>query len=86
MCENLAEFLQFEKLYAELTDMSITEIEDLTKCLRPCQYNEYKMVDGPTSISEKIKDASSAFLFWFVTTETLVQEQSFVYPWQSLVS
>ena len=65
---------------------STTEIEDQTKCMRPCQYNEYKMVDGPTSISEKIEDASSAFLFWFVTTETLVQEQSFVYPWQSLVS
>ena len=86
MCENLAEFLQFEKLYAELKDKSTTEIEDLTKCLRPCKYNEYKMVDGPTSISEKIEDARSALLFWFVTTETLVQEQSFVYPWQSLVS
>ena len=86
VCENLAEFLQFEKLYADVKDKSTTEIEDLTKCLRPCQYNEYKMVDGPTSISEKIEDARSAFLFWFVTTETLVQEQSFVYPWQSLVS
>ena len=24
-------------------------------------------------------------MFWFVSTETLVEEQSLVYPWQSLV-
>ena len=56
-----------------------------TKCLRPCYYKEYRMVNGPTPSSVRFSNLSSIFMFWFVSTETLVEEQSFVYPWHSLV-
>ena len=85
VCQNLAQFLQFEKLYAQLEEVSTRSIENITKCLRPCHYKEYRMVDGPTAMSEASTKFSSIFMFWFVSTETLVEEQSFVYPWQSLV-
>ena len=85
VCQNLAQFLQFEKLYAQLEDVSTSSIENITKCLRPCRYKEYRMVNGPTAISETNTRFSSIFMFWFVSTETLVEEQSLVYPWQSLV-
>ena len=84
-CQNLTQFLQFEKLYAQLEELSTSSIENVTKCLRPCRYKEYRMVDGPTATSETYTKFSSIFMFWFVSTETLVEEQSFVYPWQSLV-
>ena len=85
VCKNLSQFLQFEELYAQLEEVSTSSIENVTKCLRPCHYKEYRMVNGPTSISETSKRFSSIFIFWFVSTETLVEEQSLVYPWQSLV-
>ena len=85
VCQNLKQFLQFEKLYAQLEEVSTSSIENITKCLRPCRYKEYRMVNGPTAISETNMQFSSIFIFWFVSTETLVEEQSFVYPWQSLV-
>ena len=85
VCQNLTQFLQFEKFYAQIEEVSTSSIEKITKCLRPCHYKEYRMVNGPTSISETSKRFSSIFMFWFVSTETLVEEQSLVYPWQSLV-
>ena len=84
-CQNLSQFLQFEKLYAQLEEVSTSSIENITNCLRPCRYKEYRMVNGPTASSETSTRFSSIFIFWFVSTETLVEEQSFVYPWQSLV-
>ena len=75
----------FENLYAQLEEMSTRSIENFTKCLRPCQYKEYRMVNGRVGLSHKFKNISSILMFWFVSTETLVEEQSFVYPWQSLV-
>ena len=87
ICQNLSQFLQFESLYAQIEEMSTRSIENLTKCWRPCQYKEYRMVGGPAVMSDNFEGhrITSAFLFWFVSTETLVEEQSFVYPWQSLV-
>ena len=85
VCQNLSQFLQFENLYAKLEEMSTRSIERFTKCLRPCQYKEYRMVNGRVGLSHKFKNISSILMFWFVSTETLVEEQSFVYPWQSLV-
>ena len=85
VCQNLSQFLQFENLYAQLEEMSTRSIENFTKCLRPCQYKEYRMVNGRVGLSHKFKNISSILMFWFVSTETLVEEQSFVYPWQSLV-
>ena len=84
-CQNLSQFLQFEKLYAQLEEVSTSSIENITNCLRPCRYKEYRMVNGPTASSETSTRFSSIFMFWLVSTETLVEEQSFVYPWQSLV-
>ena len=85
VCQNLTQFLHFEKLYAQLEEVSTSSIENITKCVRPCHYNEYRMVNGPTAISERKTKSSSIFMFWFVSTEILLEEQSFVYPWQSLV-
>ena len=85
VCQNLSQFLQFEKLYAQLEEVSTSSIENITNCLRPCRYKEYRMVNGPTAISETNTRFSLIFMFWFVSTETLVEEQSLVYPWQSLV-
>ena len=85
VCQNLTQFLQFEKFYAQIEEVSTSSIENITKCLRPCHYKEYRMVNGPTGLSETNTDFSSIFMFWFVSTETLVEEQSLVYPWQSLV-
>ena len=85
VCQNLSQFLQFENLYAQLEEMSTRSIERFTKCLRPCQYKEYRMVNSRVGLSHKFKNISSILMFWFVSTETLVEEQSFVYPWQSLV-
>ena len=85
VCQNLTQFLHFEKLYAQLEAISTSSIENITKCVRPCHHREYRMVNEPTAISEPSIDFSSIFMFWFVSTETLVEEQSLVYPWQSLV-
>ena len=85
VCQNLTQFLHFEKLYAQLEAISTSSIENITKCVRPCHHREYRMVNEPTAISEPSIDFSSIFMFWFVSTETLVEEESLVYPWQSLV-
>ena len=85
VCQNLTQFLHFEKLYAQLEAISTSSIENITKCVRPCHHREYRMVNEPTAISEPSIDFSSIFMFWFVSTETLVEEQSLVYPWQTLV-
>ena len=85
VCQNLTQYLQYEKLYASLESSSTRSIENISKCLRPCHYKEYRMVNGPAPISDTFTRYSSAFLFWFVSTETLVEEESLVYPWQSLV-
>ena len=85
VCQSLTQFLHFEKLYAQIEEVSTSSIENITKCLRPCHYKEYRMVNVPTAISETNTEFSSIFMFWFVSTETLVEEQSLVYPWQTLV-
>ena len=70
---------------SEINVVSTNSIENVTRCMRPCHYKEYRMVNVPTAISETNTEFSSIFMFWFVSTETLVEEQSLVYPWQTLV-
>ena len=86
ICQNLTEYIHFEKLYAQIGVVSTNSIENITRCLRPCHYKEYRMEDRPESLSKKREGFSSAFVFWFVSTEINVEEQSLVYPWQSLAS
>ena len=84
VCQHLDQYIHFEKLYAEINVVSTNSIENITKCLRPCHYKEYRMEDIPGTISKKPEKFSSAFVFWFVSTEVNVEDQAFVYPWQSL--
>ena len=84
VCQNLTQFIHFERLYAQIEAVSTNSIENITRCLRPCHYKEYRMEDIPGTISKKPEKFSSAFVFWFVSTEINVEEQAFVYPWQSL--
>ena len=86
ICQNLAQYIHFEKLYTQISVVSTNAIENITRCLRPCHYKEYRMEERPEAISKKPENFSSAFVFWFVSTEINVEEQSLVYPWQSLAS
>ena len=84
VCQNLTQFIHFERLYAQIEAVSTNSIENITRCLRPCHYKEYRMEDKPGMLSKKPENFSSTFVFWFVSTEINVEEQSLVYPWQSL--
>ena len=61
VCQNLTQYTHFERLYAEINVVSTNSIENVTRCMRPCHYKEYRMEDIPGTISKKPENFSSTY-------------------------
>ena len=59
-------------------------ITELTNCKKPCRYNKYHIVGGMHTTAFD----SSAFIFSLVasTNDTLVETETLMFPWTSLVA
>ena len=87
VCETIKQYSRFENLYAKITDKATKSIETTTKCKKPCNYNEFRFEGSPTFASPNlIKEYSSSFALWYVSTQTTLEVEEEVYPWTSLVA
>ena len=83
ICEDLKKIKTFEKLSLDYINDDLESIVEQTKCLPPCQYNEYKFAAEPDKYDVKsIKTLTLMFPKKKVTIETEVELYSFI----SLVS
>ena len=78
-------------MYNILYNADMSTIMKLTGCLSPCTYKEYKFVNtNPkeyTTINAiQFPEKSMAFCLWSVSPNTLVEEESLVYSFESWLS
>ena len=69
----------------------MSTIMKLTGCLSPCTYKEYKFVNTnrkeyTTVNAIQYPEKSMAFCLWSVSPNTLVEEESLVYSFESWLS
>ena len=82
VCKNEQQFKEFEQIYWELGNANADEIVEISGCLNPCQYKEYKFVES----SPKMWTEPSFLGFWAATGKTQVEEEVLLYPFTSLVA
>ena len=64
--------------------MEIEAIQEVTGCLVPCSYKQYKTVGQPTPSSEP---SNYTFVgIWSISNSTFMEEEALIYPWTSLVA
>ena len=85
VCTSLEQYKQFESLYESISDTAGSFIEEVTGCIKPCSYKEYK-VAGVNPYTFEQKGFSSFFGIWYVSTEITTEKVTLVYPLTSLVA
>ena len=86
LCTSLDQFRQFEELYGNISSSATEGVEKATGCKKPCQYYEYRTLGVPTPSSFPHNNVTSYFGLWYVSTETVMEVETWVYPWTSLVA
>ena len=91
ICTSEQEFGQFEQIYLRLYNAEYDEIVELTGCLQPCTYNEYKFAftnprAWPTPQSESTPESQSRLYFWAISSKTHIDEEVLLYPFTSLLA
>ena len=78
ICTTREQFKQLDLLYQKLMMIEVKEIEGSTGCLKPCMYNEYKIVN---SVPKKalsitgVPDGQIAIGLWAVSEYTEYEEE-----------
>ena len=92
VCETEQEFVRFEKLYRELYFAESEKMVQMTGCVWPCAYKEYKFeVTGksstlPKTDPESSPDSQSLISFWLATNKIRIDEEVLLYPFTSLLA
>ena len=75
---------EFEALYEQVKQLEIEDIVEVTACMVPCNFKQYKTVGQPTPSSEP---SNYTFVgFWSISNSTFMEEEALIYPWTSLVA
>ena len=91
ICTNEQEFGQFEQIYKKLFNGESDEIVDMTGCLQPCSFNEYKFTSTSAKVLPKTdpesKDGGQTSLaFWVASSKTWIEEEVLLYPFTSFLA
>ena len=91
ICTAEHEFGHFEQIYRKLDNAESDEIVEMTGCLQPCSYNEYKFaLTSPRALpkagSEPMPIKQSRISFWAASSKTHINEEVLLYPFTSLLA
>jgi hypothetical protein len=70
VCSELDELRYFHANYSSIAEYDLNEIMDLTECLKPCTYKEYKLVG-----SEIFSVGEHGIFFRFVDREVVIEKE-----------
>ena len=89
ICTTEQEFEEIEQIYKRLYNAESDEIMDVTGCLQPCTFKEYKFAFTSPKILPKRRKESidrSFLAFWVASSKTWIEEEVLLYPFTSLVA
>ena len=80
-----------QQIYRRLYKAEYDEIVEMTGCLQPCIYNEYKFAftnprAWPIPESESTPENQSRLYFWAASSKTHIEEELLLYPFTSLLA
>jgi hypothetical protein len=70
-----------ERKYVQLSNVVETELVNITGCLLPCSYREFKLAGTP-----KKQNNGFGLIFQFARTEIVEEKEAYVYGFVSFVS
>ena len=89
ICTTEQEFGQFEQIYRKLFNAEYDETVEMTGCLQPCYYNEYKFAFPSPRVLPKTDQEfanRSRLSFWAASSKTHIDEEVLLYPFTSLLA
>ena len=78
-CETIEEYHQYELLFSKMRFEEFPIINSLTDCVRPCQYNEYRLLTEKRPTSFETPHFPVAFSSR--TRATTEETEEILYPW-----
>merc|ERR1712226_1398691 len=82
VCDDLDEFGKYEEMFNLHKNVLLT-ITELTGCLAPCNYWEYKMQGKPNKVGP---ESWHGIILWATTPYVTVETEELIYPLASLVA
>ena len=83
ICEDVKKIQRFENLCMDIISDNLTSIVKQTKCLTPCQYNEYKFASEPDTYQT---NGYQLITLKFPDNEVTIETEVELYSFISLVS
>ena len=85
VCATIEQYGPIATAYMLLHDASMNMIANMTGCIKPCTYRDYKLLGGLES-SAVWTEMHLTVELWMTTTEVTVETEVLLYPWQDLVA
>ena len=76
-------FRSFENKYFSIVQSVLQEITEITNCLPPCSYTEYRFEKTASDFGRN--KATHEMIFWLSTPYVLLETEQYLYPFKSLV-
>ena len=77
-------FRSFENKYFSILQSVLQEITEITNCLPPCSYTEYRFETPPDDFGRN--KATHEMIMWLSTPYVLLETEQYLYPFKSLVA
>ena len=74
----------YNEIFSKLADLESEEITNITGCLKPCKYKQYRLLEEPQPSS--FKSEHYVFSLWAVSYKTRVETEELIYPSSSFVA
>ena len=76
-------FRSFENNYFSILQSVLQDIPEITSCLPPCSYTEYRFEKTSSEFGQNT--ATHEMILWLSTPYVLLETEQYLYPFKSLV-